>query len=143
MRRDVCGNPAERHFVGSAEELYLIAEAPCVLDVSERYGADALSADGVGIYVFAEAQVSEYADLSRGVDALDVSRRVKLGVAALLRFLKCVLKGGAVLHHTGENEIRSAVQNTIYLVELVSGEALGNRADNRYSAADGGLKEVV
>ena len=91
----------------------------------------------------AGAEGGEYAYLSPGVFPLDVRGGVLLGVALLLRLGQSLLKGNAVRYHLGEYIIRRSVQNTVYLLYTVRGEALAQGAQNGYSPAHAGLKEII
>ena len=71
-----------------AEQLDPVAELLGVADVLLRELRDALGVGLVELHRDAEGDRRHDGELVRGVDALDVERRVGLGVAALLRLLQ-------------------------------------------------------
>ena len=88
----------------------------------------------------AERQPGEDDDLVDGVVAFDVAARVRLRVAAALRLAEDVGVGGAVLAHGGQDEVGRPVDDPADLADLVGGQVLRDRRENRRPAADGGFE---
>ena len=62
----------------------------------------------------------------RGVDAFDVKGWIGFGIAQLLGFGEYIIKSSAFVAHFTENEITSAVNNTGYAGDAVTGKSFAN-----------------
>ena len=78
-----------------------------------------------------------------GVVAFDVVGRVGFGVAFRLRFGQHIGEVGVFGGHFGKNIVRRAVDDAHDLGELVGGQRLFERLDNRDAAADTAFKAEV
>jgi hypothetical protein len=123
-----------------AEELDPVTELLRVADVLARELRDALGVDLVELHRDAEGNRRHDRELVRGVDALDVERRIGLGVAARLRALE---RGGerlALAAHLREDKVRRAVDDPGDPFDPVGGQALAQRLDDRDAATDRALE---
>ena len=75
--------------------------------------------------------------------ALHISGGISLRVALLLRLSESVLKGKSGSLHSGQNIVGRTVQNTENRCDILLGEAGVDRADQRDTASDTGLKEIA
>ena len=79
----------------------------------------------------------EDAGLVRGVEAVDVEGRVRLGVAELLGVGEDLVERLALVLHAREDVVARAVEDAVDLEDLVAGEPLAEAADDRDAAAHG------
>ena len=79
----------------------------------------------------------EDAGLVRGVEAVDVEGRVRLGVAELLGVGEDFVERLALVLHAREDVVARAVEDAVDLENLVAGEPLAEAADDRDAAAHG------
>ena len=86
-----------------------------------------------------EGEAGEDGGLLRGVVAVDVGARVRLGEAELLGRGEGVLEAVALGVHAVEDVVRGAVDDAEDALDAVAGEALAQRPDDRDRPADGGL----
>ena len=86
-----------------------------------------------------EGQRGQDRGLGGGVEALDVGGRVGLGVPELLGLLERLGEAGAGGVHLVEDEVGGAVDDAEHPGDLVAGERLAQRAQDRDRAGDGGL----
>ena len=77
--------------------------------------------------------------LGGGVEALDVGGRVGLGVAERLRLLDGLGETGAGRVHLVEHVVGGAVDDAEHPADVVAGQRLAQRAQQRDGAGDGGL----
>ena len=86
-----------------------------------------------------EGEAREDRRLLRGVVALDIGRRVGLGVAERLRLGEDVAEVGSLGVHAVEDVVRRAVDDAHDALHAVAGERVAQRADDRDGAGGGGL----
>ncbi len=99
----------------------------------------ALAVDVVEAHAGVEGDAGEDGGLGGGVEALDVGGRVGLGVPEGGGLVEGLLIPGTRRIHFVEDEVRRAVDDAHHPVDLVAGEGLAQRADQRDGAGDGGL----
>ena len=73
----------------------------------------------------------------RGVEAVDVEGRVRLGVAELLGVGEYLVERLALVLHAREDVVARAVEDAVDLEDLVAGEAFAEAADDRNAATHG------
>ncbi len=112
-------------------------------DVLRRDLRDALAVDVVERHPSVEGQLGEDRRLRGRVVTLDVGRRIRLGVAERLGLREDGRVVGALLVHLGEDEVRGAVDDAEHLGDLVAGERLAQRPQQRDGSGDGGLEVQV
>ena len=113
-----------------------------VLRGGEVGGGDlghALAVDVVEAHARVEGDPGEDGGLGGGVEALDVGGRVGLGVPEGGGLVEGLLVAGARGVHLVEDEVGGAVDDAEHAVDLVAGEGLAQRPDQRDGAGDGGL----
>src|SRR4051812_18320672 len=120
--------------LGDAEELDAIAELFRIFDVLLRQSGDALGVGALELHRDAERDRRKNRELVRGVDALDVERRVGFRVAVRLRVLQRGLEGEAFLAHLGQDEVRRAVDDAGDPFDAIRSQALAQRLDDRHAA---------
>ncbi len=86
-----------------------------------------------------EGDPGEDGGLGGGVEALDVGGGVGLGVPERGGLVQRLLVPGAGGVHLVEDEVGGAVDDAEHAVDLVAGEGLAQRADQRDGTGDGGL----
>ncbi len=87
--------------------------------------------------VLAEAQRLGYAEAD---PSIDIEARIGLGVAQRLRLRQHVVEIAPGLAHFAQDVVAGAVQNAVDAADLVAGEALAQRFDDRDAAGHGGLE---
>ena len=137
---DVAGG---RVALGDAEQLDDVAEPAGDGDVAGGDAADALVVHVAGHDLGAERDRGDDRRLGAGVVALDVGRRVALGVAQLLGLGERGAVLGALLGHLGEDEVGGAVEDAHHAGDRLAAQALAQRADERDAAGDGRLEQQV
>ena len=101
--------------------------------------ADALLVDVVGGDARVEAHRGEDGCLARGVKAVDVGRRVRLGVAQALRVGENLLVAQSLGGHAGQDVVGGAVEDARHGEEAVAHEAVLDGVDHRDAAGCRGL----
>ena len=102
---------------------------------------DAAAVDLGDRHGHAEGDLGQDGQLVGGVGAVHVERRVGLGVAPPLGLGQRFAIGLArLLGHGGEDEVAGAVEDALQRQDLVGGQALGQRGDDRHAAGDAGLE---
>ncbi len=99
----------------------------------------ALAVDVVQAHAGVEGDPGEDGGLGSGVEALDVGGRVGLGVPERGGLVEGLLVAGARGVHLVEDEVGGAVDDAEDPVDLVAGEGLAQRPDQRDGTGDGGL----
>ncbi len=125
--------------LGDREQLDDAARAARGGDVLRRDVHDALDVHVTRAHARVEREGGEDGGLRLRVVALDVGRRVGLGVTELLRLGEHVLQVGAGAVHLVEDEVRRAVDDAEHLRHPIARERLAQRTDERDGARDGGL----
>ena len=125
---------------GDAEQLQREAELLRVGEVVGLDRLDALEGDVAERDRRVEGEPGEDRHLRRGVGAVDVLGRVRLGVAELLGPLQHLLVGGAGRGHLAEDEVGRSVDDPEDLRDLGRAEALLDHAHDRDHAGDRGLE---
>ena len=129
--------------LGDGEQLDRVSEPAGVGDVGRTDAADALAVH-VGIdHVAAEGERGQDGRLRRGVVPLDVRGGVALGQAELLRLAQHVVVAGALLLHAREDVVGRAVDDPHDPDDLLSGQRLAQRPDDRDGAGHRRLVEQV
>ena len=113
------------------------------LDVLAGEGRDALPVDVAGHDLGPEGDVGQDGGLGGGVEALDVGRRVPLGVAEALRLGQGVLVAGPRRGHPGQDVVGRAVDDAHHAVDPLAGQRLPQRPDERDPAGHRGLEQQV
>ena len=76
----------------------------------------------------------------RRVEAVDVKRGIRLGVAELLGVLEDDVKGKALILHAREDVVARAVEDAVDRLGVIARETLAQHADDRNAAADRGTE---
>ena len=84
----------------------------------------------------AKGQRAENRKLVGGIDALDIKGRISFGIAELLGFPEHIRKFAPLVAHLGEDEIAGTVDDACQPLDMVAGESLANRLDDRDTATD-------
>ncbi len=108
-------------------------------DVAGGDLGDALAMDVGAADPGVERERGEDRRLGRGVEALDVGGRVGLGVAERLGLLDGLGEARSRRVHLVEHEVRRAVDDPEDLADVVTGERLADRPEDRDRAGDGRL----
>ena len=108
-------------------------------DVARGHLGDALAVDVGGGDPGVEGEAGQDRGLRGGVEALDVGGRVGLGVPELLGLLERLVEAGAGGVHPVEDEVGGAVDDAEHAGDLVTGERLAQRPQDRDGAGDGRL----
>ena len=72
----------------------------------------------------------------RGVETVDIGRRIGFGITEFLRLGEDVREGAALLAHFRQDVIAGAVENAVDAVDAVRREAFAQRLDDRNAAGD-------
>ena len=121
--------------VARASSLTRMSSASRGADVILRDGLDALDGDPVERHPRPEGDRREDRDLRRRVQAADVVRRVRLGVAEPLRLgERLVVRAAGV--HRGEDEVGRPVDDPDDPVDVRHDERLAEHLDHRDRGAD-------
>ena len=123
-----------------AEQLDAIAELVGGLEIGGGDRGDALDIDRVRIDADAEGEARQDRKLLRGVVALDVERRIGLGVAEPLRLLQALGERQLLPLHAREDVVAGAVEDAVDARDRVAGKPLAQRLHDRDGAADRGLE---
>jgi len=126
--------------VGHRQQLHVVAQLPGVTHVGHLDRIDPGAGDLPPVDAGTEGQVGQDGQLLRGVAAVNVHRRIGLGVAASLGFGHSGGIVGALLIHLVEDEIARAIEDRVELQDLVRGEAFADGRDNRDPAGHRGLE---
>ena len=119
-----------------AEQLDAIAELFGGAQIFRRDRRDAFDIDRALRDLGAEGEAGQDGELLRGVVAVDVERRIGLGVAEPLRVLQAFGERQAFLLHPGQDVIAGAVEDAVDAVDVGAGEALAQGLDHRDGGAD-------
>src|SRR5690606_23435565 len=128
------------HPRGDAEMLDAIAEFGRHLHVLGLDPADALGVDAAELQRNAKGDGGENGQLVGGVDALDVERRVGLGIAEALRLGERIVEALLLCAHGRQYEIPGAVDDACDAPDAVAAQALADHLDDADAAGDGGLE---
>jgi hypothetical protein len=74
------------------------------------------------------------------VEAADVEGGIGFGIAFVLRLFQHLGKGAVLLLHLGQDVVAGAVENTIDAADLIAGERLAQRLDDRDTSRHGRLE---
>ena len=124
---------------GERDQLDPETERRGMVDVDRGDVADALGGDGGEVDPRPERDPGEDAELVRGVDAVDVERRVGLGEAQSLRVGEHVGERQTFGLHPCQDVVAGAVEDPIDPCQPVRRRALANRLDHRDAAGDRGF----
>ena len=109
---------------GHGQELDRVAEPIGVRHVDRPYPGDPLSVD-IGVdHVTPERQGGQDGRLGGGVVSLDVGGGIALGQAEALGLGQRILEVDSVLFHTGQDEVRRAVDDAHDPHDLLAGQRL-------------------
>ena len=131
---------AVRRVARHAQQLDRAAHLAGKADVGCSNARDALADHVREAHAGVEADGCHDGNLASRVVALNVRGRVRLGIAQLGRLCQRLVKLHAVLRHAGQDVVGGAVDNAHDLGQLVAGEALLERADDRDGAGHRRLK---
>jgi len=111
-----------------------VAELVGVTEVFQREIADAFDMDRVHPEPAAVGQRGEDRGLVRGVEAVDVERRIRFGITELLRVGEHGVERGALILHPGEDVVAGAVHDSVNPVDPVRDQSFAERFDDRNAA---------
>ena len=112
------------------------------LDVSNGDVADAAGRDVVRVDVMPAGEAGQNGDFAAGIAAIHIVAGVlRLGVAELLGNFQGLVKAHVLALHLRQHEVRRAVDDAADAADMVGGQALVHRGDDRRAAADAGLKQ--
>ena len=123
------------------EQLDLVAELVGAADVGQRDVADALHVDFVRAVPAAVCERGQDHGLVRGVESVDVERRVRLGITEPLGVLQDLLESEVFALHAGEDVVAGTVQNAEDAVDAVAHESFAQGLDDRDAAGHARLVE--
>ena len=95
------------------------------------------------IYVLAEYQRGQNADLPAGIAAVNVCGGVTLCIAQLLCQCQCIIKTHLVAEHLLQNEVGGTVQNAGNCGDVIGSQTGVQRTNDRDRTADAGFEEEV
>ena len=112
------------------------------LDVSNGDVTDAAGRDVVRVDVMPAGEAGQNGDLAAGIAAIYIVAGVlRLGIAELLGNFQGLVKAHVLALHLRQHEVRRAVDDAADAADMVGGQALVHRGDDRRAAADAGLKQ--
>src|SRR5690606_37198326 len=115
---------------GHTQMLDPVAQGLGIVDVGRGQLGDALGIGLVELQRHAEGNGGEDGQPVGGVDAFDVERRIRLGIAQCLSFLEHVFEGAALLAHLGEYEVTGAIDDAGQPVDTVGRQPFADRLDH-------------
>ena len=125
---------------GDGQQLDPVTQFVGIGNVFGRNLADAFDMHAVEIDRTAVGQTGQNGKFVRRVHAVDVERRIGLGIAQFLRLGQHVGKAAAGLAHLRQDVIAGAVQDAIDPREAVARKSFPQRLYDRYAAGHGGLE---
>lgn len=125
--------------VGDGEELDGVAHILRMPEIHGLDGANALREDVIECHAGVEGDGGENRDLRGSVIAVDVGRRVGLGITELLRALEHRIVIEALLH-LGEHVVGRAIDNAKDGIDLVADERMLEGLDDGDAATYGRLE---
>ena len=128
---------------GAARQAEMLDAVPQLVgerDVLGRHLGDALHMHALELQRNAERDGGEDGQFMRGVDAVDVERRVGFRVAQLLRRGQCIAEIAAAFLHARQDVVAGAVDDAGQFLDAVGGQALAQGFDNRNAAGHRGLE---
>lgn len=137
--RDPRGAVACVDLLADREQLDDTVHLACGCDVGSRDVGDPLAVHVLAGDPRVEGQRGQDRSLRRGIETLDVGRRVGLGVAQSLRLGDRVVEAGPRGVHLVEHVVGRAVDDADDLAHVVTGQGLAQRAQQRDRPGDGGL----
>src|ERR1035441_1850690 len=138
-RRSLAPRRAALDLLDDPQQLDRVAELVGKLNVHPRNRADALHVDVLGVDPEAVRQRGQDANLMQRVVAVDVERRLGLGVPLRLGVLEDGVKIGPLHLHAGEDVIAGAVDDAVEVGDAVADKALAQGFDNGNAAANAGF----
>ena len=117
-----------------------VAQLAGTTDVDHVDRVDAHARDVAPADPGAEGEMGQDGQFLRGVAAVDVGRRIRLGVAALLGLGQGRGILGVVLLHLAQDEVARAVEDGVDRLDVVGRKALGQGRDDGDAAGHGRLK---
>ena len=96
-----------------------------------------------GIDLAAEPDRDQNRDLRARVVAVDVGRRIRLGISERLRLFQRIGKRQARAVHAREDVIAGAVQDAGDAQQPIAGQPFPDRADDRNAARDRRLEQQL
>ena len=126
--------------LGDRQELDPVAQLPRVGDLLGADPGDALGVDLLQLHPAPEGERGEDLELVGRVDALDVQRRVRLGVPGRLRFAEGLGEVAPLLGHPRQDVVRRPVDDAVERDEAVGGQAVAEGPDDRHPAGHRGLE---
>ncbi len=118
------------------EQLDAVAEFFGGAQILRRDRGDAFDIDRALRHLGAEGEAGQNRKLLRGVVAVDVERRIGLGITETLRVLQAFGERQAFLLHPRQDVIAGAVENAVDAVDAGAGKPLAQRLDDRDGGAD-------
>ena len=131
------------HTLGDSQQLDLIAELVRKGYVGGTDAGDPFGVDVTGDDVGVEGDAGQDGGLGPGVETLDVSCRVGLGIAERLSLRKGHRVVTSLLAHRGEHVVRRPVHDPHHADDPLACERVVEKPDKGYSAGDRGLVEQV
>ena len=125
-----------RGVLGDSQQLDAVAELLGIADVRLSELRDSFPVALVELHRDAEGDRRHDGELVRGVHALDVEGRIRLGIAAFLRLLQHRRERKPLVAHLREDEVRGAVDDSRDPLDAVRGEAFAQRLDDGNAARD-------
>ncbi len=125
---------------GDPEQFDAIAELFRGAQVFRRDGGNTFDIHRALRDAGAECKAGKNGKLLGGIVAVDVERRIGLGIAKTLRVLQALGERQSFLFHTGQDVIAGAVEDAIDAIDVGTGETFAQRFDHGDRSANGRLE---
>ena len=128
--------PLAGELLARRQELDDVAGVLRVLDRGGVDRSDTLTVHGLERHVGVEGEAGEDGRLLRGVVPLDIGRRIRLGVPERLGVGEYLVEVGTLTVHAVEDVVRRAVDDAEDASDVVAGEGVLERAQDRDRGRD-------